>query len=322
MRYSLPPSLQGLEIELNPFAEDAEKHTRQWLKGLGLEASQQATHQLDIYLPGKYAGYMWPGAAREDLYILSDLTGWFSCQDDLADEDLSRAPDALETALRQVQKATLERGPSCSGLAGGLRNIIDRATVSMSEQWKHRTLEQYSNYLHPCLCAAVHRLSGTQPPVKDYESVWRMAGGFQVCFEFTYFTTRVSLPSGIYYSAVWQELRRVTLNLLKAVNDLLSFSIMEDPDEDVYNLLTHLRHHHALNPDQAADEVSNRIEQWVAQFSRIQARLPEELDRLCCDGVLREQALRCAEAYRAQWLGNIGWHLAAPRYREVRFKKN
>ncbi|WP_228732020.1 hypothetical protein [Pseudomonas iridis] len=130
MRYSLPPSLQGLEIELNPFAEDAEKHTRQWLKGLGLEASQQATHQLDIYLPGKYAGYMWPGAARDDLYILSDLTGWFSCQDDLADEDLSRAPDALETALRQVQKATLERGPSCSGLAGGLRiSLIVRQSL-------------------------------------------------------------------------------------------------------------------------------------------------------------------------------------------------
>ncbi|MFJ2485490.1 hypothetical protein [Pseudomonas sp. NPDC087639] len=321
MTYCLPPCLQGLEITLSPLSEEAEQHTRQWLKGLGLEASARATHQLDIYLPGKYGGYMWPDAEREDLYILSDLTGWFSCVDDLADEDLSRSPEALEKVLRKVHDVALGGAfRTCEGLAGGLANIIARAGLSMTEQWRCRTLDQYTSYIHACMCAAVHRVEGTQPMLDDYESIWRNAGGFQVCFEFTYFATRIELPSAVYYSTPWQTLRRITLNLMKAVNDLLSFRIMENPDEDVYNLLTHLRHHQGLSPDQAATEVRQRIEAWALMFFDLQARLPDELDRLGCDVVIREQAVQCAEAFRVQWIGNIGWHLAVPRYREVRFR--
>ncbi|MGE1172636.1 terpene synthase family protein [Pseudomonas sp. BW7P1] len=321
MNYSLPLLLQGLEFALSPMAEDAEQHTRQWLRGLGLEVTPKATHQLDIYLPGKYAGFMWPDADREDLYVLSDLTGWFSCQDDLADEDLSRAPDVLESVLRKVQRIARDSAPSnCEGLGGGFKDILDRAARSMPALWRERTLEQYASYLYPCLHAAHHRMAGTQPTAEDYESVWRNAGGFQVCFEFTYFVCRVNLPSTVYYSAVWQTLRRLSLNLMKAVNDLLSFAIMENPDEDVYNLLTHLRHHQSLSPDQATEEVRQRIEQWVHQFHDVQARLPEELTRLGCDDELCEQVQRCADALRVQWLGNIGWHLAVPRYREIRFR--
>ncbi|VVP66772.1 Pristinol synthase [Pseudomonas fluorescens] len=323
MRNALPASLQNLSITLSPYANDAELHTRQWLQELGLEAGAHASHQLDIYMPGKYAGFMWPYATRDTLYVLSDLTGWFSCQDDLADEDLSRAPEALESAIREVYDAVSDiAGKPGGALASGLAQIFRRAAnAGMSAQWTQRTLEQYASYLYPCLSAAMHRLEGTQPSTQDYESVWRNAGGFQVCVEFTYFATQVQLPSSIYYSPVWQELRRLTLNLLKAVNDLLSFSIMENPDEDVYNLLTHLRHHRGYSPDEAAAEVSGRIEGWVEQFLEVQARLPVELERFHCDGVLREQVMRCAEAFKWQWQGNLGWHLAVPRYREIRFQQ-
>ncbi|MCF4998527.1 hypothetical protein GIW70_02845 [Pseudomonas syringae] len=262
---------------------------------------------------------MWPQSPLEDLKILSDLTGWFSCQDDLADEDLSRAPEALEHAIRQVlQMASSGRGTS-AGLAGGLTDIIARAAIEMPAEWEQRTLEQYVNYLYPCLRASVHRMEGTQPEVADFNNAWRNAGGFQVCFEFTYFAQRVHLPSRVYYSSVWQELRRLTLNLFKAVNDVLSFGIMENPDEDVYNLLTHLRHHQKLSPDDAAAEVNRRIETWVAAFHLIEQRLPIELERLGCDTPSCAQALRCAEAFKVQWQGNVGWHLAVPRYRETRF---
>ncbi|MHC8410856.1 terpene synthase family protein [Pseudomonas sp. Hz4] len=323
MKYSLPPFLQERSFALSPFSEDAEQHTRQWLKSLGLEATSHAAHQLDIYMPGKYAGFMWPNATRETLGILSDLTGWFSCQDDLADEDLSRVPEALENAIREVYSAASDTsGKPYGALAAGLADIIGRAGANMPVQWMQRVVEQYGSYLYPCVCAAMHRRQGTQPPVQDYESVWRNAGGFQVCLEFTYFASGVHLPSSLYYSAVWQELRLLTLNLLKAVNDLLSFSIMEDPNEDVYNLLTHLRHHQQYSPDEAAAAVCCRIKEWAERFLEIQARLPDELERFNCDGVLYEQVVRCAEAFRLQWLGNIGWHLTAPRYQEIRFSNS
>lgn len=322
MNYSLPACLQNLTFASSPYTEEAERHTRQWLHHIGLETTPHAAHQLDIYMPGKYAGFMWPYATCEDLFILSDLTGWFSCQDDLADEDLSCSPEALERAIREVHGVASDSGIGAGGaLAKGLAQIIRRAANrGMPMQWAQRTVEQYATYLYPCLCAATHRLEGTQPAAQDYESVWRNAGGFQVCFEFTYFATHVHLSSTVYYSTVWQELRRLTLNLLKAVNDLLSFRIMENPDEDVYNLLTHFRHHRGYSPDEAAGEVSHRIEQWVERFFEVQARLPMELERMHCDAVLCEQVTRCAEALKVLWQGNIAWHLAVPRYREIRFE--
>lgn len=323
MSYSLPPALQLIDVAPSPMADEAEQQTRAWLESLGLTDSVKAIHQLDIYLPGKYAAFMWPHANAQTLNVLSDLTGWFSCQDDLADEDLSCSPDALERALRQVHEVASERGAGqCAGLPGGLRDIIRRAGASMPEQWVRRTLDQYSSYLFCCVSASTHRLGGTQPGLADYESVWRNAGGFQVCFEFTYFAHQINLPATVYYCSLWQELRRLSLNLMKAVNDVLSFCILANPDEDVYNLLTHLRHHHGLSPDQAATEVNQRIEVWMRQFLELQARLPDELDQIGCETDVREQALRCAEAFRVQWLGNVGWHLSVPRYREIRFRPN
>ncbi|WP_230731391.1 isopentenyl-diphosphate Delta-isomerase [Pseudomonas fitomaticsae] len=316
--FALPPRLQRLSFALSPHAQAAERHTRQWLIRLGLEDGPHARHQLDIYQPGLYAGYMWPDADCEDLPLLAQLTGWFSCQDDLADEDLSQAPELLEQAIRDVHEMASSNGTTCCiGLAGGLADIIQQAGAQMPPQWRQRTLEQYESYLYPCLRAAMHRLEGSQPAEQDFESVWRNAGGFQVCVEFNYFADRVHLPSRIYYSDIWQELRRVSLNLLKAVNDLLSFSIMENPMEDVYNLLTHLIHHRQCSPREAAGEVRHRIDAWAGEFLKLQRRLPRELDRLECDDVLREQVLRSARTLKVQWHGNIAWHLAVPRYREV-----
>jgi len=322
MSYSLPPSLRDLSIDLSPYTEEAEKHTRQWLKNLGLEDNSHAAHQRDIYMPGLYAGYMWPHATRDNLNILSDLTGWFSCQDDVSDEELGRDPVALEKAIRNVQSAITDtRHKPCGALAMGLADIVRRAGVDCPEQWTQRTVEQCSSYLYPCLRAAIHHIEGTQPASQDFEAIWRNAGGFQVCVEFTYWVTQVHLSSTIYYCSVWQELRRLTLNILKAVNDLLSFRMMENPDEDVYNLLTHLRHHQAYSADQAAAEVGCRIEEWADRFLKIQTELPSELEQFNCDDGVREQVVRCAEALKIQWHGNIGWHLAVPRYKEVRFQQ-
>ena len=321
MNYPLPQSLRSIAITRNRHTEAAQRHTRQWTIKQGLEHSEHTAHQLDIYLPGTYAGYMWPQASRNDLFILSDLTGWFSCQDDIADEDLSEDPVALEALLHEVHRTAFGRGTKAvEALGAGLADIVRRSGKRMPEQWKQRTAEQYASYLFPCVTAAIHRLQKTQPGAEEYESVWRNAGGFQVCHEFTYFERNVHLPSFLYYSAAWQEIRLLNLNLLKAVNDLLSFSIMENPDEDIYNLLTHLRHSRGYSPDQAASEVSRRLEEWAERFERAQLELPRALDQLKCDDTVHEQALRCAEAFKLQWHGNIGWHLEAPRYREIRFQ--
>lgn len=320
MRYNLPPVLQGIAIERHRYTEEAVRHTRQWIRDQGLEPDSHAAHQRDIYQPGIYGGFMWPYVTKEDLYVLSDLTGWFSCIDDVADEDLSRDPEALEQLLGEIYSAAFDDAvvPDCP-LAAGLADIVRRAGSGMSRQWMHRLARQYSSYLNPCLLAAMHRVEGTQPAIQDFEAIWRNAGGFQVCLEFTYFATKTHLPAAIYYSTVWRELCRVTLNLLKAVNDLLSFSIMENPDEDLYNLVTHIKHHRRCSSDEAATEVCAFIEDWVAGFAEQRMRLPGWLERFCADEASRAQTLRCAEALEIMCHGNIGWHLSVPRYRETRF---
>ncbi|WP_300629615.1 terpene synthase family protein, partial [Pseudomonas sp.] len=261
---------------------------------MGLEQTPRATHQLDIYIPGTYAGYMWSEAPLESLLILSDLVGWFSCQDDLADEDCND-PEALERLIRGVYasaftRATTPREP----LACALADIMRRASRLMPALWQQRVAEQYLTYLAPCTTALMHRIHHTQPGVEGYETLWQNAGGFQVCLEFTYWAQHIQLPSSLYYSQPWQELRNLALNLFKAVNDLLSFQIMENPDEDIYNLLTHLRHTQGYSALQAATEVSQRIEQWAIRFAMVQAELPQRLDALGYDARTQEQAMICA----------------------------
>ncbi|MCR8931730.1 MULTISPECIES: terpene synthase family protein [unclassified Pseudomonas] len=321
MNYSLPPLMNLLDVKMSPHVRDAERHARKWLKSLGLEDTRYEVCQRDMYMAGLYAAYMWPNSSRNDLRILALLTAWFSCQDDLADETLGDDPEALEEVLSQVyEKACAGSVTSGSGLAGGLADVIGRAGAFMPDQWRRRTLDQYQTYIYPCMRAAVHRLERSQPGRDDYKCNWRSAGGFQVCVEFTYFAMRVNLPSTVYYSMIWQTVRRLTLNLLKAVNDLLSFKIMKNPDEDIYNLITHWRHQNDSSPDQAAAQLGRQIENWVRQFFRTRTRLPVELGRLGCEAVVIEQAVRCAEAFEWLWRGNAAWHMAVPRYREVRFQ--
>lgn len=318
--FHLPVELETADFPLSPFTEQAQQHTRQWLKNMGLDNTARTAHLLDIYIPGTYAGYMWSDAPLELLLILSDLVGWFSCQDDLADEDCND-PEALECLIRGVyasafSRATMSREP----LACAFADIMRRASRMMPALWKQRVAEQYLTYLVPCTTALMHRIHHSQPGVEGYETLWQNAGGFQVCLEFTYWVQNAHLSSALYYSSPWQELRSLALNLLKAVNDLLSFQIMEDPDEDIYNLLTHLRHTQGYSALQAANEVSQRIGQWAKRFAAAQAELPEHLNALGYDTRAQEQAMTCAQALNNQWRGNIAWHLAVPRYREIRFQ--
>lgn len=318
--FHLPLWLEAATYPLNPFADLAQQHTREWLKNMGLEDTPRASHQQDIYVPGIYAGYMWSDAPLEILLILSDLVGWFSCQDDAADEDC-KDPQALEQLIRGIYvsaftNSTANRRP----LAVALADIIRRAARLMPPLWKHRVGEQYLSYLMPCTTALMHRKQLTQPSADNFEKLWQNAGGFQVCLEFTYMVQNIQLPSSLYYSQPWQELRNLALNLFKAVNDLLSFRIMENPDEDIYNLLTHLRRAQGHSPVQAALEVSERIERWALQFANAQTMLPARLAQSGYDERSQEQARICARALHAQWRGNIAWHLAVPRYREIRFR--
>ena len=318
--FHLPRWLETATYPLSPFAQEAQQHTRQWLKNMGLEQTSRATHQLDIYIPGLYAGYMWSDAPLELLLILSDLVGWFSCQDDLADEDCND-PEALERLIRGVYARAFTRASTPrEPLANALTDIMRRASRLMPTLWQQRVAEQYLTYLAPCTTALMHRLHHTQPGVEGYEALWQNAGGFQVCLEFTYLVQNIQLSSSLYYSHPWQDLRNLALKLFKAVNDLLSFQIMENPDEDIYNLLTHLRHTQGQSALQAAAEVSQRIEQWAKSFAMTQAELPKRLDALGYDTRTQEQAMTCAQALHNQWRGNIAWHLAVPRYRELRFK--
>lgn len=309
----------GTTFPLSPYTDEAQQHTRQWLSRMGLGTTPHAAHQLDIYVPGTYAGYMWSDAPADILMILSDLVGWFSCQDDLADEDC-RDPEVLERLIRGVYTHaftanTVSREP----LACALADIMRRAARLMPPIWKQRVAEQYATYLAPCAIALMHRLHHTQPGNEGYGHLWQNAGGFQVCLEFTYLAQNINLSSDLYYSAPWQELRSVALNLFKAVNDVLSFPIMENPDEDVFNLLTHLRHAHGNSVHQATQNVSQRIEQWAERFAHALAVLPAQLAILGFDERSQEQAKICAQALHNQWRGNIAWHLVAPRYQTVRF---
>lgn len=318
--FHLPLWLETAIYPLSPFTEQAQQHTRQWLKTMGLEDSAHAVHQLDIYIPGMYAGYMWSDAPLEMLLILSDLVGWFSCQDDLADEDC-KDPQTLERLIREVHTgAFTSNTQSRSPLTRGLADIIRRASRLMPPLWKQRVGEQYLAYLAPCTTALMHRLHHTQPPIEGYENLWQNAGGFQVCLEFIYLAQNIQLPSSLYYSQPWQELRSLALNLFKAVNDVLSFPIMENPDDDIYNLLTHLIHTQGHTPEQASQEVARRIERWAKRFASAQALLPTRLATLGYDARAQEQAQVCAQALHSQWRGNIAWHLTVPRYREIRFK--
>ncbi|WP_225927053.1 MULTISPECIES: isopentenyl-diphosphate Delta-isomerase [Pseudomonas] len=318
--FRLPLCFERESYPLSPFTNQAQQHTRQWLKNMGLEDTPHAARQLDIYDPGRYASYMWSKAPLEILCILSDLVGWFSCQDDFADEDCEN-PETLEQLIRGAYNSaftanTLDRRP----LAAALADIIRRAARLMPPLWKERVGEQYLNYLLPCATALMHRTHNTQPGIDGFQSLWQNAGGFQVCLEFTYMVQNIQLPSSLYYSQPWQELRSLALNLFKAVNDLLSFRIMENPDDDIYNLLTHLRHTQGYSSAQAAREVSQRIELWANQFATAQARLPERLASAGYDELAQEQLVTCAQALHEQLLGNAAWHLAVERYREIRFK--
>ncbi|MGX5797451.1 terpene synthase family protein, partial [Pseudomonas sp. E2-15] len=318
--FHLPLWLETATYPLSPFTDQVQQHTRQWLKSMGLEDTPETTRRLDIYAPSKYAGYMWSDAPFEILIILSDLLGWFCCQGNLADED-RHEPEALERLIRGTYTTAFTRDTTNrEPLGRALADIIRRASRLMPPLWKQRVAEQYSSYLAPSTTALMHRINHTQPGVEGYETLWQTAGGFQVCLEFTYLVQNIQLSSALYYSQPWQELRSLTLNLLKAVNDLLSFRIMENPDEDIYNLLTHLRHTQGLSATQAANEVSQRIEQWATQFARAQAVLPERLAALGYEVRAQEQAMICAQALHNQWRGNIAWHLTVPRYREIRFK--
>jgi hypothetical protein len=317
---AVPAALRAVPIRLdNPHAGTAERHTREWARELGLEATPETTQRLDDVGLGRYAALFWPHAGPEELCLTTDVMTWLFVQDDWIDDDreVSRSPDMLERLLGDVHLAAFTPGapPPSEPIAAGLADIMQRASARMTPQWERRVARHIAEYFNTAVIAAAHRALGTPLAVDGFPTAWRTSSAFQFCLDFVELTSGARIPAALYYSAAWQELLTLALNLTRVVNDLVSLDVKSDPTEDLFNLVTHLHRTRGCSTSEATAEAARRGEQWAARFFDAEAELPCVLDQLALSPTAREQAIQCAAGIRWGWSGNIEWTLNTARYR-------
>ncbi|MEU3051086.1 hypothetical protein ABZ705_32120 [Streptomyces sp. NPDC006984] len=309
MPIDLPKVLTAIEVSENPYADEAEAHTRAWARELGLDADSRSAARLAQVRLGWYSGLCWPTASAEQLKLCTDVATWLFSADDYFDQgELAHQPDEVEHIAGAIHQHVFRAPqPEPSALAWALSDIYSRAQATMPLFWSRRLERHVAGFFDATVKAAAFRSAGPQPAGEpdDFLALWRDYHAFWIALDFSEVVLGHAFPAAIYHSPPIQELVRLTVNLSCVVNDLFSLQ-----DNDVFNLRLHLQRSRGCTLEEATAQACALADEWTAQFHAAYAGLPQFLDRLHSPAETRAHALDYADGLRAAFRGNAEWTTA------------
>lgn len=317
MALTLPPAFTSTPLDPpNRSWAEAESHTRNWARDIGLDRTPETTVLLDAAEAGRYATLAWASEDQDRLNLGADLLTWLFVQDRVVDDHptFSRDPSELERLSREVQYTVCRGGQSDEPIAVALADIVRRASGHMSPAWEYRLANRIAVMLASNVTAAAHRVLGTVIPLPHLIALRLSNSGYSLLLDFVELSCGGTLPASLYYSSDWQDFLDLAGTICKAANDLVSVDRPFAPDDDVFSLVTYLMHAEDMTTSGAFDEITRHTERDITRFLEAERRFPRMFDQLGLTGRDRELADSCVCGVRRIWRGTVEWITECAHY--------
>ncbi|KAA8880610.1 hypothetical protein F3087_40545 [Nocardia colli] len=250
--------------------------------------------------------------------VAADWLGWLFLLDDQLDEGaVGRDPVATRAFLRplttvcgeQPQRRAHDGGP----LSDALRDIWRRMAAAMPLFWRRRFARHLLEYLEGCTWEAANRALHRIPDLAVYPSRRRTAGAIWPALDVLEFVAHAPLPDRLLADPSFAEMCRAAADVICWTDDVLTVG-KERARGDVHNFVIVLEHATGCTAEDAAAEVTRRIDRRLGDFLAGERRLAGVLDALPADPEVRRHAAEYVAGLRNWMRGHLEWGLRTDRY--------
>jgi len=295
---------------LNPYVEDAEQHTTEWVRQFNLLPDPSAFRRFCMAEFGSLAALTHPHASRDALDLIADWCSWLFILDDRCDESgLGARPDGLAALHRRLIAILRGALPNThdESLAHGLYDLQRRTRTYCSTAGMRRFTGHIQEYFAAGVWEASNRAQRSIPDMASYVAMRPYTGGLFAYVELLTATAGVELSPRIRMHPIVQRLACLANTVICWANDILSYA-REQAQGDVHNLVLVVQHEQRLTLQQAVERVTERHNAEMKAFLTAEAALPQLFSSVTAD------LDQYVELLRSMIRGSFDWAYATARH--------
>ncbi|MFG2917498.1 germacradienol/geosmin synthase [Kitasatospora sp. NPDC048298] len=325
----LPEFYMPFRTRLNGNLEATRAHAKAWMRyiggldepGLGIwnEASFEST---DLAL---FTALTHPDATASELNLLNDWYTWGIVHDDYILEVFKRRCDFAGARVyteRLVQFLPVDTrtmpvpsNPSERGLA----DVWSRTAPALPDRLRLKFSGLVRNCIKAGLWEVANRVQNRIPELVDYVEMRRVTVGAGLYPEMINYTARATVPDSVLHSRPMQRLQAAVGDWVGWSNDVVSYQIDVEFEDEVHNGLLALRRFADCGLPRAVGVVNDLLTSRLHEFEHIcETELPALADELELSPEDRAAVAGHVRAWQEWIAGWLEWHLRTGRYTEFR----
>ncbi|KAI0371441.1 terpenoid synthase [Pilatotrama ljubarskyi] len=303
---------------LHPLYEEVAAESTAWIRSFApfTPESQLAFEKGEF---GLLAALGYPDVSREQLRTGMDLMNLFFVIDEYT--DVEAAPAVRETADIVIDAVHHPHKPRPSGevvLGEIVRQFAERGLRTDTPEATSHFLRDLTNWVESVVLQAVDRCTGATRTIGEFIEIRRDNNGglpaLSPC------ELHLSIPDEVFYHPRIVELRATIVDMLTAINDVVSYNREQATENDQYNLLTVVMRERGMDLDGAMVWVTLFYNDLAKQFIQGLEHVPSFGSEV--DGQLREylQGIaiwpRCVDSWSfeaGRYFGDQGLELQRTR---------
>ncbi|WP_336207425.1 terpene synthase family protein [Nonomuraea sp. LPB2021202275-12-8] len=322
--FELPDFYLPHPARLNPHAEEARAHAKQWARAMGMLEGSGIWEEkdLDAHDYALLCAYTHPDCDGPELCLVTDWYVWVFFFDDHFLEVFKRPGD------REGGKAYLDRLPAfmpleagaevpepANPVEAGLADLWARTVPGTSADWRARFAESTRHLLNESLWELSNINAGRVPNPVEYIEMRRKVGGAPWSAGLVEHAVGAEVPARIAGSRPMRVLRDAFSDGVHLRNDLFSYQRETADEGELSNGVLVLETFLGCTTQEAADAVNDLLTSRLQQFehtvfTELGPLFAEHaLDPLSCAGVLAY-----VKGLQDWQSGGHEWHMRSSRY--------
>lgn len=276
--YTISPLDSPFQPLLNPYVEEAERHTQEWILNFQFATDEEVLKRFYASKFGWLSGRTFPHAGLEELFIVSDWNAWLFIFDDQCDratvgKNTSQLRAFSDRMLEILQENKRLSRNEAEPLAISLSELWERMRQKGSIDWQRRFIRSFAEYTEACIWEANNRATGAVPTLMKYKKMRPYTGAMYTEIELIDITEKIDLPEYVREHELVKKLSLLCNTTVCWANDIYSYT-REMKQGDVHNLVLAIQHKYKLSLQEAVLTATQVHNEEVRLYVELEKRLP------------------------------------------------
>ncbi|MGV0741117.1 terpene synthase family protein [Mycolicibacterium sp. XJ870] len=306
------------KARISPDVDMAGAHLKAWSRNIGMVGDGPGGDKFDSVLLHRLAAWTYPYASGDRLDLMADWMGWFFAFDDILDDTEDGCDQRFATMTAQTINSVYTDIPAAAPSAElrpyflAMEDLWTRTTQGMPAGWCRRLANDMVEYVNSYRSQALINAPRCALDEVSYRAHRVISSAVYVSLDIGEFASGYPLPESLVVHPYIRVAREAATNIVAWSNDLYS-APKELSLGDLCNYVAVLRDQDGITVDQAAERVSQRVQEQVALLHEVEGRIHSQLiPQLTASE--RQAVIAILDTCACWTTGNVAWSTETARY--------